>query len=120
MVVEMMVVVGGANLTVRTRRWVGPYKSRGCGAAQESPFFGGPSDPDWGRGKDIQGEGGEEGIGLIIFFWCFFGFPVYFIFHLQTRWPQASARELGGDTAEEEEKEGGCRSVAIGRERRVW
>jgi hypothetical protein len=51
----VVLVVGGANLTVRTRRWVGPYKSRGCGARRRVFFFF-PSDPDWGReGKDFQG-----------------------------------------------------------------
>jgi hypothetical protein len=50
-VVKLM--VGGANLTVRTRRWVGPYKSRGCGARRRGFFL--PSDPDWGRGKISRG-----------------------------------------------------------------
>lgn len=82
MVVEL--VVGGANLTVRTRRWVGPYKSRGCGARRRVFFFFLPSDPDWeGReGKDFQG--GSSSVWML--------FPVYFIFHLQTRWPPACQR----------------------------
>lgn len=51
-----VVVVGGANLTVRTRRWVGPYKSRGCGARRRGFFVFGPFDPDWG-GKVSRGGG---------------------------------------------------------------
>jgi hypothetical protein len=52
-------------------------------------FFFLPSDPDWGReGKDFQG-----GVVGVVFRMLF---PVYFIFHLQTRWQRVSAGELRG------------------------
>ena len=56
MLVDVVVVVGGANLTVRTRRWVGPYKSRGCGARRRgfSGLWAFRSGLGW---KGFQGRG---------------------------------------------------------------
>jgi hypothetical protein len=54
----VVLVVGGANLTVRTRRWVGPYKSRGCGARRRDFFFF--------AFRSGLGEGGERFPGGVV------------------------------------------------------